>query len=174
MGHLTPQLEKHYWVAPQLIKANSIAQVSCGATGRVGDEEAKPEQKWRMVLARKQCKEDKRQQLELAGENIGGGKQEEGQEKAAAGKLGCKSCQQLPYQFDFLHRSGQRLCQSFLHLVLLTAASVQWLGRHSFLTSKHPVIRIHHMNVAIKNMHHISSIILSGIGFQSWILLLLL
>jgi len=52
----------------------------------VGGEEAKPEQKRRMVLARKQRKEDTRQQLELAGENIGGGEQKERQEKAAAGK----------------------------------------------------------------------------------------
>lgn len=133
----------------------------------MGDEEAKPEQKQRMVLSRKQGKEDKRQQLELAGENTGGGKQEEGQEKAAAGKSGHKSCQQLPYYFDLLHGSGQCLCKSFLHLALPTAANVQLLERHSLLTSRDSVIRIHHMNIATKNKHHISSIVLSGFGFQS-------
>ena len=41
-----------------------------------------------MVLARKQCKEDNRQELEPARENIGSAKQGEGQEKAAARKVG--------------------------------------------------------------------------------------
>lgn len=71
-----------------LIKATSAAQIGCGAVGAVGDEEA---------LVKKQCKEDQRQQLELAGKNIGSGKQEKGQEKAAAGMSGWKSCWQLPF-----------------------------------------------------------------------------
>lgn len=49
-----------------LIKATSVAQIGCGAVGDVGDEE---------VLMRKQYKEDQRHHLELAGKNIGSGKQ---------------------------------------------------------------------------------------------------
>lgn len=63
----------------------------------MGHEGAKPEQNQRMVLARKQCKEDKGQELELAGENLCGGKQKEGQDNRAARKFGRKTCQQLPF-----------------------------------------------------------------------------